>query len=217
MTLEALDQCERDGVAFVFNTPNEKSRPGYLKMGWQVVGRLPAAVRPRSPMALAQMVRAKVPAGHWSTTAPLGESIDTWLDRVAHLPAPPAAGPEVLTTHITSELLRWRYGLPHLGYGVIDAGDGNGLVVRQRSRGPSTELVMSGLLGVGVPAADALVGSALRSSGANHALRVGSADLPHGFLPLPGGGPVLTWRSLTTKAMPPLPNWRVTMGDIELF
>ena len=32
--------------SFVFNTPNDQSRPGYLKMGWQVVGRLPTAVRP---------------------------------------------------------------------------------------------------------------------------------------------------------------------------
>mgnify|MGYP003335298091 FL=1 len=128
-----------------------------------------------------------------------------------------ATGPEVVATHITPEFLRWRYGLPHLGYGVIDAGDGAALVVRQRSRGPATELVMSGLIGVSTERADALAAGALRTSGANHALRIGDADLRHGFLPLPGGGPVMTWRSLTTKAMPPLPNWRVTMGDIELF
>ena len=30
----------------MFNTPNDQSRPGYLKMGWQVVGRVPIGVRP---------------------------------------------------------------------------------------------------------------------------------------------------------------------------
>ncbi|MDH5380092.1 MAG: hypothetical protein OEW75_04520, partial [Cyclobacteriaceae bacterium] len=31
---------------FIFNTPNEKSRPGYLKMGWVDAGRLPVYFRP---------------------------------------------------------------------------------------------------------------------------------------------------------------------------
>ena len=92
-----------------------------------------------------------------------------------------------------------------------------GSVARQRSRGPATELVMSGLIGIDAQHADALAAGVFRTSGSNHALRIGYADMRHGFLPLPGGGPVMTWRSLTTKAMPPPPNWRVTMGDIELF
>jgi len=126
-------------------------------------------------------------------------------------------GPETLATNITPEFVRWRYGLPALGYGVLDAGDGGGLVVRRRSRGPATELVMSGLLGVDTVAADVIAGRALRSSGSNHALRIGGSDMVHGFVPLPGGGPVMTWRALQSKAMPPLPNWRITMGDVELF
>ena len=44
LTLHALDELVAEGVEFVFNTPNEQSRPGYLKMGWQVVGQLPTAV-----------------------------------------------------------------------------------------------------------------------------------------------------------------------------
>ncbi len=30
---------EEDPKVFIFNTPNEKSKPGYLKMGWQVLGK----------------------------------------------------------------------------------------------------------------------------------------------------------------------------------
>lgn len=217
MTLAALERCEHEGVEFVFNTPNDKSRPGYLKMGWQVVGRLPAAVRPRTPGAALRMLRARVPAGHWSSGDPLGESVEAWLDRVGALPQPPAMGPEALATNLTPEFVRWRYGLPALGYGLLDAGDGRALVVRRRSRGPATELVMCGLLGIGASAADGIAGRTLRSSGANHALRIGASDMRHGFVPLPGGGPVMTWRALQSKAMPPLPNWRMTMGDIELF
>ncbi|HYL52015.1 MAG TPA: GNAT family N-acetyltransferase, partial [Acidimicrobiia bacterium] len=33
LTLAAIDDLRSVGVDFVFNTPNDKSRPGYLKMG----------------------------------------------------------------------------------------------------------------------------------------------------------------------------------------
>jgi Acetyltransferase (GNAT) domain len=36
LTLLALEELEVDGPTFVFNTPNDQSRPGYLSMGWQV-------------------------------------------------------------------------------------------------------------------------------------------------------------------------------------
>ena len=39
LTLGALPALADMGVDAVFNTPNDKSRPGYLKMGWQIVGR----------------------------------------------------------------------------------------------------------------------------------------------------------------------------------
>jgi N-acetylglutamate synthase-like GNAT family acetyltransferase len=46
LTLRALEIAKEQGVDFVFNTPNEKSRPGYLKMGWQIVGNVHVGVKP---------------------------------------------------------------------------------------------------------------------------------------------------------------------------
>jgi GNAT superfamily N-acetyltransferase len=71
LTLGALDELRADGVDFVFNTPNDQSRPGYLKMGWQVIGRLPLAVRPTHLTGLVQIARARLPAtrGALPTTA----------------------------------------------------------------------------------------------------------------------------------------------------
>lgn len=37
LTLGALDELRDDGLDVVFNTPNDQSRPGYLKMGWSQV------------------------------------------------------------------------------------------------------------------------------------------------------------------------------------
>lgn len=46
LTTTLLEEVKNDGVDFVFNTPNEKSMPGYLKMGWQKAYKLPVRIKP---------------------------------------------------------------------------------------------------------------------------------------------------------------------------
>lgn len=46
LTLEAVRLAKEEGAAFIFNTPNEKSRPGYLKMGWEIAGKLQVGLSP---------------------------------------------------------------------------------------------------------------------------------------------------------------------------
>jgi GNAT superfamily N-acetyltransferase len=47
LTLKALDDVhDFEGNTFVFNTPNQYSRPGYLKMGWKIVDAIELAVVP---------------------------------------------------------------------------------------------------------------------------------------------------------------------------
>lgn len=41
LTLSMIDWCKDEGYDFVFNTPNEKSMPGYLKMGWKELYKIP--------------------------------------------------------------------------------------------------------------------------------------------------------------------------------
>jgi hypothetical protein len=36
-------------------------------------------------------------------------------------------------------------------------------------------------------------------------------------VPLPRQGPILTWRAITQTDMPPLGQWDLALGDIELF
>ena len=79
----------------MFNTPNDQSRPGYLKMGWQLVGRLPVLARPRSPAALARLARARTPADKWSQPADAGLPVHDVL-------ADPAPVAELLDTLDTS-------------------------------------------------------------------------------------------------------------------
>lgn len=46
LTLDMVGSLEKDQPAIIFNTPNKLSRPGYLKMGWQVFGKTPLVVQP---------------------------------------------------------------------------------------------------------------------------------------------------------------------------
>jgi len=232
LTLHALEACRADEIDFVFNTPNEQSRPGYLKMGWRQVGRLPAAVRPRGATSARAILASRVPADRWSLPLEIGEDVGAWLDR--RTPAdlwtgpigpvgkdstvPGAAGASTdrtITTDADDAFTRWRYGLAELAYRVVDDGTA-AVVVRLRRRGAATELAVLERLG-DLDRADALAATALREVGATHATRLGAANLRHGWAPLPGGGPILTWRAVNDNGPPPLPNWGLQLRDIELF
>jgi GNAT superfamily N-acetyltransferase len=225
LTLQALDDLRAQGVAFVFNTPNDQSRPGYLKMGWRQVGRLAAAVRVRSPASAARVVRARVPADRWSVPARGGDPApDVLADpHVADLlaSAPPSSG---LGTHRTPEYMRWRYGFGPLAYRAVtlDRDLRSGLAVfRLRRRGPAVECALCDVVApAGVRGAPhALMRRVARESGADYVIRLGGPVVDRrGFLRLPGQGPVLTWCALVDQVPGGrIDDWALTLGDIELF
>lgn len=46
LTMSAIELANSNGYHFVFNTPNDQSRPGYLKMGWEIVNKVNVAIKP---------------------------------------------------------------------------------------------------------------------------------------------------------------------------
>lgn len=214
MTLHGLDVIEADGIDFVFNTPNDKSRPGYLKMGWQEVGKLPVAIRVAGPRGALRVLRSRVASSHWPSEVDFGVPISELVSDLA-TDRRVATDPAAITTNVSSAFYRWRYGAGFLGYRVVPT-DGGHLVVRVRQRGIAEELVVLDSPGLTLSVADRAARRLLRPQGLDHALRIGSSDLRQGFLPAPGG-PAVTWRSVCTDAMPPLADWRICMGDVELF
>jgi GNAT superfamily N-acetyltransferase len=229
LTLGALDELRTEGVDFVFNTPNDQSRPGYLKMGWQVVGRVPVAVRPRGPGALARTLRSRVPAEKWSIDAPAGIpaeealSDDHELDRLLaalEVASSRQGGTEhTIATDRTPAHLRWRYRFGPLRYRAVVArgGPAAGLAVfRVRRRGAATEAVLCELLAPDGGAA--LVGEIARGTRADYVIAAGSPPSGARLVTVPSQGPILTWRAVAPDAVaPPLADWRLTMGDVELF
>jgi GNAT superfamily N-acetyltransferase len=225
LTLAAVDALKAEGVDFVFNTPNDQSRPGYLRMGWTQVGRLPLEARASHAAGLWRMRSARVPAGRWPVATDAGVDAPTLLahDGVTRLLARLDA-PTGLRTRRSAEYLRWRYGLPALGYRALALDDdpAAGLAVfRWRRRGGATEAGISELL---VPAgndAGPLLRAVRRQAGADYVIRLGRAGrmLPaHGFVPLPRHGPVLTYRPLADASPPPsLRDFELALGDVELL
>jgi GNAT superfamily N-acetyltransferase len=225
LTLHAVDELAADGVAFVFNTPNDKSRPGYLKMGWTEVGRLPTSIRFRSPAGALRMLRSRVPAERWSADVPAGRPAaevlaDPALEGLAGVASPGAA----LRTRRTAGYLRWRYDFEPLGYRAItrssDLADGVA-VFRLRRRGSSLEGAVCEVLvpGADVAARRALLRGVARAVPADYLLRLGGPVLgTTGFVRAPGQGPMLTWRPLTGRvAGGEVGDWDLGLGDIELF
>lgn len=54
LTLRAIEIGKERGDHFIFNTPNSQSLPGYLKMGWIEVSKLPIQLIPVNPLSWLQ-------------------------------------------------------------------------------------------------------------------------------------------------------------------
>jgi GNAT superfamily N-acetyltransferase len=218
LTTSSLEVLRQEGVSHVFNTPNEQSRPGYLKMGWEVVGKLPTAVRFRSPVAATKAVKARVPAEKWSLPSAAGIEAAEALADDDEVAALVDALPDVrIRTDLDVEVLRWRYGFGPLHYRGVREGGGIGLF-RIRRRGPVTECVVGHLLAPDDEGRVRLLRRIGHVSGADQVVQITERpDRRGGYLPLPGGGPILTWRGINDTEMPPLERWDLTMGDVELF
>lgn len=240
LTLALVEQMRKEGVAFVFNTPNEKSRPGYLKMGWSDVTRVPVWVRATRPLRAA--LRR---AGALFPASPSFESLEedrASLRALLQQPALPsfleAARPRDSRYHTprTPSFLRWRYAdAPGLAYGArgrFDEESGAVVLYRRRARGGFIE---GTVLDVACSRDLAGIRDAARllrrlgreldvdylAATAAPRTREAAALALAGFVPLGARGPRFTSLPLNPKPARPNPvfpsSWRLSAGDLELF
>lgn len=222
LTTGALPDLIEAGTGAVFNTPNDKSRPGYLKMGWSVVGQVPVTMRLRSPMSLRRLATARTAAELWSE--PISCGLDAAAafadgDTTARLLERSAPFPGI-STNRSVDYLRWRYRFEPLRYRVAPIGDdlADGVIVfRVRRRGTALEATVCDVI---APPRTRLAGafrSILKESGADYLLAASGAGLSSGFVPVPRLGPILTWRPLARAGVPAMADLSLAMGDVELF
>jgi GNAT superfamily N-acetyltransferase len=240
LTLALLEQMRDEGVAFVFNTPNRRSMPGYLKMGWSSLGRLSLWAR---PVRLGRLARVLSPARRQGgDDGDPGGDCGSPVSELLEDPALPrfldALSPEEqrFSTPRSREYAHWRYtAIPGFDYRAawdLDGDNGAAVVVRLRDRERVRELRLCQLLVGGTLKSRRmgrdLLRSLLRETGADVATAMGSSGTPvqrvllrSGFLPVPRSGPVMTVRPLSasTNGLDPLRRsaWDLSIGDLELF
>ena len=234
LTGQALELCRKEGVRLVFNTPNTRSLPGYLKMGWSEVATWPVAVRARRPLRLGWAVvrrdlrsgpAAAPPPG--SPLRPAAEILDAPHIESLVAAARPGAG---LFTPRSRLYLRWRYTAGPLPYHALAEGDPPGalVVVRLRNRGRLREAVLCEAFCE--PGQEATLARLLRhvpeAAGADHAVasispawvagrRLGRA----GYRKVPRAGMRFVVRPLDDSLPEVLDEggWALTLGDLEVF
>jgi len=225
LTLGAIDELRVEHADFVFNTPNDSSRPGYLKMGWHVVGRLPVSVRPAHAGALGSLARARQPASRSVVAVNVGDrAADAFSDASALEGVLDAVAPRPgLATRTSVEYFRWRYGLDDLHYRVVTPPGGveHGFAAfRLRRRGRALEAVIADVVvprGAGDRSKELLQVIA-RTTGADYLVRIDGTPVgSQGFFWVPRAGPILTARAIATPPPELLDEWRLGMGEIELF
>jgi GNAT superfamily N-acetyltransferase len=179
LTRDALEACAREGVAFVFNTPNARSLPGYLKLGWREVARWPMRIRIRRPVRLlATALRRDLRPGpsldppERSPLVPAAEALAR--DDVARVVDASPSPMGWLHTPRSMLYLKWRYAAGPLAYRALVAGEPAGAlaIVRIRRRGRVREALVVEVLWD--PGSRALVPGLLRrvpaAAGADHAI-----------------------------------------------
>lgn len=220
LTLQGVADLTRDGVDWVFNTPNDSSRPGYLSMGWRDSGRVSVGVLPRSPWSLPMMLRARAPAQIWSEPCDVGvDATSALTDREVMLGLLSHAPKSGVRTHRTPEYLLWRTSFAPLRYRLLLADDSDGsqggLIFRMRRRGAALEATVIESLVPDARQSRRLLRQMLSETGAHYAIGT-RVSRDASLLPMPGQGPRLTSRPLAS-APPRHRDWRLSLADVELF
>jgi len=210
LTETGLEVLRDEGAGIVFNTPNDKSRPGYLKMGWHEAGHIPLGIRLRSLAVIPRLSGARVAAEKPSLPTTIGLSVD---DGLAASSRERTMTSNRWATDHDDESLLWRFARGPIQYRWIPGPAGSGTVIRARRRGSATELLVAATVGKADDAArTAAIKTCMRRVGADYCLT--AARFPR-TVPTPRLGPLLTMREITIAPRPDEHVWQP--GDIELF
>jgi hypothetical protein len=106
LTLHMVELYKAQSIDFIFNTPNKKSMPGYLKMGWRKHGRMKLFLMPR-------LFSGKKSNDFDARYGVQGKVIPFNI-------AFASRHPEAMVTSVSSEMVNWRYAAnPNIPYYAI--------------------------------------------------------------------------------------------------
>jgi len=226
LTLALIEQLKAGAPALIFNTPNHKSMPGYLKMGWQQVGR----TRLRAKIHPLQIVKHRFSHAPVQVPSPvlfpddLDQLLKSWQQGRA----------QEMTTAYSMDYLRWRYQqIPGVNYGLktVKKGDSMAVVIyRLKPSRAISELRLVDIFYEG-PEKRRVVRTALNELAETYQPDVmttltdaaGELDalLPFGFFKAEKRGLTITGRKVNDDSVAALLNapqaWNLSAGTLELF
>jgi hypothetical protein len=229
MTLKGLEIMKNEGVDFVFNTPNSKSLPGNLKMGWKEYGNTGLKVRINN---LVKSLYYRVAKSEFSADLINEEHILNNLSTnyLADFISQSIQDESVLRKRISSDYLIWRYlDVPTHKYGVfIDSQDRFLIFFRLNKRGKMRELRICDIImkSVDEKAIKKAIKLLMNQYYVDLATLTGDNDFTFkslankvGFVSVGNRGLTMVLREVNTPIDKFLNRdcWGYTSGDIELF
>ena len=235
LTLQQLDHCKQDGVHFVFNTPNTKSKPGYLKMGWVEQGKMPLKLAVRKPVSLAyaRLFQKDKFKNESLDPTPKQQWTDTLFEMVKNVQVPQS----FISTKISPDYIRWRYPQnPLFSYNYITDNKSFILVCRIKNQGFAKELRLVDFFITDTAALAKTINAQIKKEVSKYcaAQQVNLISFsgrqyelykPYfkwmGILPVKAIGPIVTLREVNLQSKFPdflqTGNWGYSLGDMELF
>ncbi len=215
LTLKALEIAKEEGYDFVFNTPNEQSRPGYLKMGWEIVDKINVAITP-SFLNLTGLLFNDKKTGKQGKED-IKNLCDFYNDKMSKR--------KEFFTPKTPEYIKWRYkSNPMINYKIIESKD---LFIAYyfKKHKYFNELRISELLlnEKGINNKTFIKRKLIKEAFKNKALFISTSSKELYDLKILGKfGPVLTIRNLNLRSnekerLKNIDQWQYELGDLELF
>jgi len=212
LTRKLLDKSRIEGVDLLFNTPNQSSTPGYLKMGWEKWDRLPIKVKPTFYFGSEEKLS---PPSDWEKAELIVRQIERNEPESSRL-----------HTHLVPGYLTWRYReCPVVNYKILTDYHSYFLVYRTKDTRWGKELRICDLFTLGnidqkllndhlrrverVEKSRFTTLSGLAFSQNDHLLK--------GFLPSLKIGPWITLKQINPEINPLDLPWAWSLGDLEVF
>ena len=219
LTLKAVEMARKRGDHLVFNTPNEKSKPGYLKMGWKEAGKVCVGVKPA--LVSFWMLKSndfKYKREIAASDIQLEELCSFWNQRLKN--------EERIFTPKSRSYLRWRYEGNALQKYEVVATENFYVAAYRKNRGRFKELRIAECIFYNwernSSSINKIINEMSRKMGAQLITFSPYFFRSYRFSKTGFFGPVLTFRKLDINdalesEFLKIQNWRNSLGDLELF
>ncbi|GMQ26617.1 hypothetical protein Aoki45_33000 [Algoriphagus sp. oki45] len=214
LTLQLIEEIKKEGVDLIFNTPNKKSTPGYLKMGWEKWNRLPLQIGLNWNSFF--LKANELIFSDWDSLGSIIEKLESQSPEI-----------NLVHTRLRPGYIFWRYRYcPLFPYHFVSDGENYLLIYRLKKNSWGKEFRICDFFIVDRNRKSLLsqvqkeLKSIARSSGARWISVSGQKSdeswrlISSPTLPI---GPLITLRDLGKGINPLSLPWAWSLGDLELF